>query len=344
MVESFQRALTTLVPAGIRHQQGPVTAPDGPWDATFRWEIENTAMKVGVEVSVYPPRVPPRTPATPGSQVDLPVLVAPFIAPGVQRALRDAGRSYWDTTGNIFLLSHEPWLLVDREGAKKDPTPVVRESPALKSLKGRTASEVIVALLQRGGRVSTIRDFAQQTRLPLASVSRVLSLLRDENYCEPNAGGSIVLRDPIEVARRWADDYSFTKTFHARRYFSISSLPVALARATQADLPYAITGSQAASSWFGEMLKPTAFPTDEKWIYVANLHEAERIFDLSADPRHGQIWLAECDFLEREPLRKHDGQTFVTPWRAVGDLLSAGGRRASIGEDLARDLMREFVQ
>lgn len=45
------------------------------------------------------------------------------------------------------------------------------------------------------------------------------------------------------------------------------------------------------------------------------------------------------------PLRKHihtAGELrYVTPWRAVGDLLSMPGRLASVGEDLARDLIED---
>jgi hypothetical protein len=342
LVEKFMVSLRALIPLGTLNRIEYVETNGSEWDAQIRWDVATASLMLGIEVKVYPPRQAPPRRIDSGGAGFLPVLVAPFLSKGVQRALEATGWSYWDATGNVLLLSTEPWLAIRLEGATKDPTPSDRESTALKSLKGRSASEVMVGLLQNGGRASTIRDFAREHQVPLGSVSRVVSLLREENYIEPTGGGPIVLRDRLAAARRWADDYSFTKTFNAKRYFSISGPQVAMSRIAESGLKYGVTGVRAAQNWLGAEGRVAGLPSIETWLFVSDLNEAERAGDLAADPKGGQILVAECDFLDREIPRLSEGLQFVTPWRAVGDLLSAGGRTASVGEDVARDLIERL--
>ena len=92
----------------------------------------------------------------------------------------------------------------------------------------------------------------------------------------------------------------------------------------------------------GRSGRVAGLPGSELWLYVSDLSRAERIADLAPDPREGQILVAECGFLEREPIRSVDGVRYVLPWRAAGDLLSTSGRQAGVGDELARDLADEI--
>lgn len=340
LVERFMSALRTLAPIGTLNRIQYERAADSRWDAVLDWDVGSASLRLGVEVKIGPVKVAPQRPAA-GSALT-PVLVAAFLPRAVRRELENKGWSYWDATGNTLIRSEAPFVAIRLDGAEKDPDPGPRPPTKLRSLKGRAASEVIVGLLQNGGRASTIRDFAREHRLPLGTVSRVVSLLREENLLEPTGGGPIVLTDRLDVARRWADDYSFIKSFQARRYYSLNGPDLALSKIVGSGVPCAITGIRAAQDWLEGTPQSAGLPATDTWLYVADRAQVERIADLAVDARDGQIVVAECDFLDREPRRVSNGLPYITPWRIVGDLLSAGGRAASVGEQVADDLIRRW--
>jgi len=341
LLDRFIQALRTLVPLGTLNRLQYERSRDVAWDASIRWDVGSSSVLLAVEVKVVASKLEPGLlPQRPEGAI--PVLVAPFIPKRVQRALEGAGWSYWDATGNVLLLSTAPFIAVRLQGADKDPEPAPQESTRLRSLKGRATSEVMVCLLQNGGRTGSLRDFAREYGLPLGTVSRVVSLLREENFLEPTGGGPIVLTDRLEVARRWAEDYSFSKTFHARRYFSLNGPELALQRIIDSGVDYAVTGVRAAQSWLNSTSRVAGLPARETWVYVSDLPAVERAADLAVDARDGQIVVAEAKFLGREFIRPDSGVRYAAPWRTVGDLLSSGGRLANVGENLAEDLIRQW--
>ncbi len=334
LVDRFMSDLRTLVPAGTVNRL-QLLASDEAVDARVRWDVGSTSTELALEVQVNPPAAPPPHIHRGGRGV--PVLIAPFLSRRVREDLEASGRSYWDATGNTWLFSQKPVLVIRRDGAAKDPNPPSLNTPTrLRSLKGQATSEVIVGLLANQGRASTVRDFARERRLPVATVSRVFALLRDENFLEPTGGGPIVVRDRLSLARRWAEDYSFAKSFHARRYYSILGPQRAAERLRTSEIPYAVTGVQAAQAWLGEQGVAAALPNTELWLYTSDVEQVEKLADLAPAPRDGTILIAAADFLPREPSwRQSDGTPTATPWRTVGDLLSWHGRQAAIGETLA---------
>lgn len=342
LVERFMQALRTVVPLGTLNRMHYETSADRAWDALIRWDTGASALLLGINVKIGSVRTLPKLPVPTDSTVT-PVLISTFLSKAVRRELENQGWSYWDVTGNTLIRSESPFVAVRLEGQGRDPDPEPQPATKLRSLKGRAASEVIVGLLQNGGRASTIRDFARDHRLPLGTVSRVVSLLREENLLEPNGGGPIVLTDRLEVARRWADDYSFAKSFRARRYFSLNGPELALSKIAGSGMPYAITGVRAAQNWLEGTGQAAGLPPTETWVYVSDRAAVERMADLAADAREGQIVVAECDFLGRERARRSGVFDYVTPWRIVGDLLSAGGRMAGVGEQVAGDLIRRWA-
>ena len=269
------------------------------------------------------------------------MLVAPFLSRRVRDELERAGWSYWDATGNMLLAVRDPLIMVRRAGATKDPNPSPAQAPTrLRSLKGPAASEVMVALLANGGRATTIRDFARAHALPVSTVSRVITLLREENWLEPTGGGPIIVTDRLALARRWAEDYSFTDSFTTRRYFSILGPHRAAQRLRESDLDYAVTGVQAAQAWLAGRHTAPLVPDTDLWLYTTDVEAVERVADLAPAGRDATILVAHASFLTREHTwQQDDGTRTVTPWRTVGDLLSRQGRQAAVGEALAEALI-----
>ncbi len=344
LIDRFMQYLRAVVPLGTRNQLDLPTRPgEGGLDARIRWTIGSESVDLGVHVKLSTLAIAVDQLPLVDPTVD-PVLIAPFIPPRKQELLEQAGWSYWDDTGNILIRLTDPVILLRQRGASKDPQPNVKPVARLRSLKGQAASEVMVGLLANGGRAASIRDFARQFELPVSTVSRVVSLLRDENYLEPLGGGPIVVADRMATAQRWAEDYSFEKTFHADRYFSLVGPELALQRISEAGIPYAVTGVRAAREWLSDRGRVAGLPATELWVYTTDLTALQRVADLASDKREGTIRVAECDFLEREHFRRVGELRYVTPWRAVGDLMSAPGRLAGVGEDLARDLIGDWLK
>ena len=338
LVERFIKALRTYVPRGTLNRIDYARSDDSSWDAAIHWDVADATVELAIEVKRGGARVDPnRLPVRSDSAI--PVLVAPFLSRSERRELEDNGWSYWDSTGNTLLLSYEPVIVVRHEGDHKNPDPELKPPSKLRSLKGPTASEVMVGLLQNGGQTSSIRDFAREHKLPLGTVSRVVSLLRDENFVEPTGGGPVILTDRLDVLRRWAEDYSFKRTFQAKRYFSLSGPDLVLRRFADSGIQYAVTGVRAAQEWLADSGQQAGLPVTETWVYVADLKQAERAADLTTDVRQGQILVAECEFLDREFSRRVGDIRYVAPWRTAADLASAGGRLASVGEEVANDLI-----
>lgn len=344
LIDRFADAVRAMAPQGVSSSVRFESASSSArYDRVVVWTVAGASVRFVVEARTRAALVEAdRLPVVASGSV--PVLVAPFIPSRLRSLLESAGWSYWDPTGNALIRVDDPLVVIRAEGAAKDPAPDPKPVARLRSLKGQTASEVMVALLQyqATGGVSSVRELARQSRLPVSSISRVVSLLREENYLKPTAGGPILLDDPIAAAQRWAQDYSFAKTFRARRCFSLAGPDLALRRIVESDLDYALTGVRAAQEWLDQSGRIAGLPGSELWVYVSDLAKAERIADLAPDSRDGQIVIAECDFLGREQGRRVDGVRYVTPWRAAGDLLSAPGRLAGVGQELAEDLASGF--
>lgn len=340
LIDRFIAYLRTVIPVGTTNRLDPPTFPnDGTWDARLRWTIGTRPVELGLEVRLAADAIDLDRLPVAGQDV-APVLISTFIPRRTQELLEQAGWSYWDPTGNALIRLMKPVVLLRQQGATKDPDPQVKPAVRLRSLKGEAASQVMVALLRNDGFATSIRDFARENALQPSTVSRVVSLLRDENFLMPTGLGSFLIEDRLAAAQRWAEDYSFETTFHAKRYFSLSGRDLALQRIGQSGVHYAITGVAAANERLSGHGQAASLPATELWVYTTDLAALERAADLAPDRRQGDIRVAECDFLNRdEPTSTVDGLCYVTPWRIVGDLLSAGGRRAGIGEELARDLI-----
>jgi hypothetical protein len=307
-------------------------------DATVRWRVAGRSFSLALDVKVSPIGPLPSSLKGPRASDDVSVVLSPFISRAAQTQLESQGLSYWDPTGNLLLQSQSPFMWIKQEGSAKDPNPDSKVT-ALQSLKGRSASEVIVKLLSNG-RAATVRDLARESGVALGTASRVISLLRNEDFLEPTGGGPIVVNDPVRLARRWAEDYSFEKTFKAKRYFSILGSSVALERIRESNSNYAITGLAAQALWYEEDARIAPLPASDLWLYTDDVALIEKVADLVPDNANGSIMVAQTEFFGsgRENYRPVGNTRTAWPWRVVGDLLSLSGRYAAAGSDFAEEL------
>ncbi len=118
--------------------------------------------------------------ASTGGDLTGTLVTAPFLSPRTRELLKAAGASYADATGNVWLAVERPGVLVELEGARKDPG---RTSRPLASLKGPDAARVVRALCDVGPPYG-VRRLAGIAAAAPASVSRVVSLLEREALLE----------------------------------------------------------------------------------------------------------------------------------------------------------------
>lgn len=339
LIDRFMSALRELGPRDSPNEivLAKAKQADGA-DATIRWRIAGESFSLALDVNVSPIGALPSSIVRARSPHDVPVVLAPFISRAAQTQLESQELSYWDATGNFLLQCRSPFMWIKREGSTKDPNPDTKVT-TLQSLKGRSASEVMVRLLS-DGQASTVRELARGSGVALGTASRVISLLRTENFLEPTGGGPIVVKAPVLLARRWAEDYSFEKTFKAKRYFSILGSSVALQRIRESNANYAITGLAAQALWYEKDARIAPLPTNDLWLYTDDVARIEKVADLVPDNANGNIMVAQTRFFGsgRENYRPVENTRTAWPWRVVGDLLSLSGRYAAAGSDLAEEL------
>ena len=313
----------------------------GGYDAHVSVSFGPARLILDVNIALVPPRtridVDRRQSATPGTAD---VLVAPFLSAPVRDEIAGAGSSYWDWTGNMLIQSREPTVWIDRVGASRNPDPELSAGvQRLRSLKGRAASEVIVELLSSGGTAS-VRQLSRDTGTGVGTVSRVIDLLRSEELLDSGAAG-IHIPDRLALARRWAQDYGFEKSFKPMRYISLLGEEVAMDRLNRSPLRFAVTGSRAAAAEFSRRSLVAPLPPTGAWLYTDDVKSVERELDLSPDSR-GTVFIAECDFLVEGREGAQEGvPPLARAWRIVGDLMSGHGRLSALGDELAALLARK---
>ncbi len=173
-----------------------------------------------------------------------PMLMAPFLSQGAKRLLRERGACWADSTGNLRLVLERPAVLIELEGAAKNP--FGRGGAPLKSLKGPGAAAVVRALCDYRPPF-TLGRLALGAVLPGASVFRVVDVLLKESLVE-KAGrrGQIVAVDWAGLLTRWCDDYSLLGSNHVLSALEPRGADALLGKLRAADRDYALTASAVA--------------------------------------------------------------------------------------------------
>lgn len=339
LLDDFMKAIRTFVPSGqIRCSVHSPTLPnvaDAAVDAIVPWRLGSHELEFEVEIGLRTAAPRPLQAPSERPKEKIPVVIARYLSPVDRRRIMSNGSSYWDSTGNVLIQHAEPLIRIEREGAQRSPEPAERED-RLESLKGRGAARVVEYLLTTGGATGP-RDLARNTShgVGVATASRVLTLLREENFFEPTGIGGAVVRDRTALAHRLAEDYSFVKTNRAKRYFSPMGREGALMALRSKGIQVAVTGLQGAAEFLADEDMMASLPTSDLWLYANDRREVERTAQLEPDSRNGNIWVADAPWMfETHNFYTAPAGTRAYPWRIAFDLLSYTGRHAQAGEGL----------
>lgn len=345
LLDDFMAAIHTFVPSGqigctVHSPTFPGSTHTGV-DAIVPWTLGSYDLRFAVEVRLGTAAPRPLPPTSQRSKEMIPVVIARYLSPAERRRIVAGGSSYWDSTGNVLVQHADPLIRIEREGAQRSPEPTERED-RLESLKGRGAARVVEYLLTSGSTTGP-RDLVRTTQegVGVATASRVLALLREENFFEPTGAGAIMVKDRAALARRLVEDYSFVRSNRAKRYFSPMGREGALMTLRSKGIGVATTGLQGASEYLaGGDIRPT-LPPNDLWLYAADAREVGRAAQLEPAPRDGDIYVSDAPWM----FETHDYYAAPVgnrayPWRIAFDLMSRHGRHAQAGEDLLAELVR----
>lgn len=332
-METADAVLRTLESAFPRHWRlRRRMEPDGTSrpDAIMRLEMGEGTAEVRLEVrnSVTPRDVPMLADRRHGADPDaLNVIAAPYLGKPAREALRKAGLSYADATGNAWLFSdHMPHLLISLSGSNRDPW---REPGRPKAgLKGRPAAAVVRLLADTFGPWSAT-TLAADAGVAVGSVYRVVEVL-DELALIDRTDGAVRVPDRFALLDAWCQDYEFLTTNRIHRFVAKRGVAAFLGRLAFDDRPdLTVTGTLAL---------PDAARTVPATTVMAYAHDpasiAER-FDLVPSDRAANVVLAVPAYPTlTSRAERVDGLLAVALSQAYADLMTSGGRGPSEAEHL----------
>jgi hypothetical protein len=253
------------------------------------------------------------------------VVAAPFLSELTRATLQQAGVGFLDMTGNTFIRSDRPALFVSSTGASRDPSP---SDDKLRGLGGRGAAGAVRALVEFRPPFG-IRELAERSGVALGTLSRTAELLDRDGLLKRSERGPIEHVDVSGVVRRWAKDYSVSKSNHVVSALSIRGIPAL------AEQLFAIGSGYAATGAFGASKFTEIAPTRLVSLYVSDAREFAERLDLRIVDSGSNVWLMEpASDVVFERAISRDDIICANPAQLSADLLTGPGRDPSIGEEL----------
>jgi hypothetical protein len=297
-----------------------VQAPDG-LEAAFVVEVKRAIAPRDVPDVLVRMRI-----AAAGLQLPVELVVAaPFLSELTRAALLQAGVGFLDLTGNVLIRSDKPALYVRLTGASRDPSP---SDDKLRGLGGRGAARAVRALVEFRPPFG-IRELAERSEVALGTLSRTAELLDRDGLLKRDPRGPIEQVDASGVIRRWAKDYSVSRSNHVISALSIRGIPALAEQLASIGSGYAATGAFGASK-FTEIA-----PTRLVSLYVSDAREFAERLDLRTVDSGSNVWLIEpASEVVFERVIRRDNIVCANPAQLAADLLTGPGRDPSIGEEL----------
>lgn len=256
------------------------------------------------------------------------LVISRYLSPQVQEGLRERGIAYADATGNVFLTSADPLILVSERGAKADPW----RGPGrpTTSLKGLPAALLVRALVDYVPPF-TVPQIADAAGASLGAAYRLVDYLADEGILSHTVRGPITNVDWTRLLRQWSQEAGVLARSATWSYLEPRGMTVLVEKLRQ--LPrysaYALSGSLAAQPYapFAEPRLALLYAEDPLGL-ASEL--GLRPVDSGANviissPRSPVVFERTSDWL---------GATIVAPSQAVADLLVGPGRNPAEGEYL----------
>ena len=263
-----------------------------------------------------------------------PMLVARYLSTQQQRVLQDRGIAYADATGNLYLMSEDPLVLLSDRGASADPW----RGPGrpTTSLKGLPAARLVRALADFVPPYS-VADLADLAGASLGAAYRLSDYLVGEGLLTRSERGPITDVDWPELLRRWSQDARYLDTSTTRGFLEprgLDRLVEKLGKQPPSQRA-AVSGSLAT--------QPYASYAEARLGLIYADDPLQLASDLGLRPVNAGanvILTAPRSPVAFQRTSKWKDVTIVAPSQAVADLLGGPGRNPAEGEYLL-DWMKE---
>lgn len=253
------------------------------------------------------------------------LVMAPYLSPSTQKALRDEGMSYLDFTGNIRLTLRCPGLYIEAKGATEEPGR--KERPA-RSLKGNKAGRLVRALVDQKIPPG-VRRLANMAGVDPGYASRVLAFLTVEALVERAPRGELLKVEWEKLLRRWAQESPFEKRGHRASFIEPRGLSGFMERLKAERSRYAVTGSMAATQW-----APIA-PPRLLVVYTENAEALAKGLGLRpTDTGANVILIKPADDYVFGGATHREGISYAALTQVAADLLTSPGRGPAEGDEL----------
>jgi hypothetical protein len=257
-----------------------------------------------------------------------PMLVARYLSPQQKRVLQERDIAYADATGNLYLTSDDPLILLSDRGASADPW----RGPGrpTTSLKGLPAARLVRALADFVPPYS-VADLADLAGASLGAAYRLSDYLVSEGLLTRGERGPITDVDWPELLRRWSQEARYLDTSTTRGFLEprgLDSLVEKLGKQTSSPR-YAVSGSLATQPYasYAEARLGLIYTEDPMMLASdLGLRPVESGANvILAAPRSPVVF---------ERTSTWRGITIVAPSQAVADLLGGPGRNPAEGDYL----------
>jgi hypothetical protein len=262
------------------------------------------------------------------------MLVARYLNSQQQRLLQERGIAYADATGNLYLSSDDPLILLSDRGASADPW----RGPGrpTTSLKGLPAAKLVRALADFVPPYS-VADLADLAGASLGAAYRLSDYLVGEGLLTRGERGPITEVDWPELLRRWGAETRYLDTSTTRGFIEprgLNSLVEKLGKQPPSQR-YAVSGSLATQPYapYAEARLALIY-ADDPVTLASNL--GLRPVETGANV----ILAAPRSPVVFERTSTWRGIALVAPSQAVADLLGGPGRNPAEGDYLL-DWMKE---
>jgi hypothetical protein len=246
------------------------------------------------------------------------LLVAPFLSPRTQSALRAENLNYIDQTGNSLIQLSDPFVYIETNGATMNPR---RSKGDLRrvTFRGKNAGRLIRCLVDFAPPY-TVTELAQATELDLGNVSRILDSLAEYGVITRGERGRVVEVDIRSLLALWAETYSVLKTNSASLFIS----PRSAAKTFDA---LAGNGDSIVTGPFAEtQIRRIAAPT-LLIAYTTNVNAlAGELKLMPTDEAANVILLEPFDQVVEARSRTRDGVRLAAVSQVAIDCLTGPGR------------------
>ena len=256
-----------------------------------------------------------------------------YISSPLRRLCEQQGVSYVDATGWVYLVSDEPMLFVQLEGAPKPPK--ARAANATSRLNGPAAGRAIRYLLEATPPLG-IRQLAERSASSPAAVSKLMPALTEAGAIDRASDGTILEVRKRTLLDRWTADYTFLNSNGpALDYLAVRGLSRLLDQVRDRD-DLSVTGSAAARAY----LPPgttSVIPFSLLTLYAANPAAIADEFGLVRTGRETSNVIItsprDADLLS-SPHRSEQGIPLAPLGQVLADLRTLPGRLAQEAEQL----------